>query len=91
MINKLIQTVELCKGVECEHGARCVAGVCVCPETCPEHSSEPVCGSDAKTYPSECELQRAACGGDPKLPTLQVTFYGDCGERFAVAALSKFA
>ncbi|XP_029165671.1 agrin-like isoform X4 [Nylanderia fulva] len=79
---------ELCTRVKCEHGAHCVAGVCVCPEVCPESSGELVCGSDVKTYQSECELQRAACGRDPKLPTLHVTFYGDCGDRLAVAALS---
>lgn len=67
-----------------------MAGVCVCPEECPESTGEPVCGSDAKTYPSECELQKAACGRDPKLPVLHVIFYGDCGERF-VAALSKLS
>lgn len=66
-----------------------MAGLCVCPDECPESGGEPVCGSDAKTYPSECELQKAACGRDPKLPVLHVIFYGDCGERFAVAALSK--
>lgn len=77
--------------MECEHGAHCVAGVCVCPEVCPENGGgELVCGSDAKTYQSECELQRAACGRDPKLPALHVIFYGDCGERLAVAALSMF-
>ncbi|KMQ92751.1 agrin-like isoform x1 protein [Lasius niger] len=65
-----------------------MAGVCVCPEVCPESSGELVCGSDVKTYQSECELQRAACGRDLKLPTLHVTFYGDCGDRLAVAALT---
>lgn len=79
---------ELCTRVKCEHGAHCVAGVCACPEICPESSGELVCGSDVKTYQSECELQQAACGRDPKLPTLHVTFYGDCGDRLAVAALS---
>ncbi|XP_054001386.1 agrin-like isoform X3 [Hylaeus anthracinus] len=79
---------ELCARVKCEHGAYCRAGECVCPEECPKSDGEPVCGSDAKTYPSECELQKAACDKDPKLPVLRVIFYGDCGERFAVAALS---
>lgn len=74
--------------MKCDHGAHCVAGVCVCPKVCPESSGELVCGSDAKTYQSECELQRAACGRDPKLPALHVIFYGDCTERLAAAALS---
>nr|XP_050849942.1 agrin-like isoform X3 [Vespula vulgaris] len=82
---------ELCARVECENGGRCMAGVCVCPEICPESNGEPVCGSDAKTYQSECELQKAACGRDPKLPALHVIFYGDCGERFAVAALTTMS
>lgn len=74
--------------MKCDHGAHCVAGVCVCPKVCPESSGELVCGSDAKTYQSECELQQAACGRDPKLPALHVIFYGDCTERLAAAALS---
>lgn len=78
----------MCARVKCDHGAHCVAGVCVCPKVCPESSGELVCGSDAKTYQSECELQRAACGRDPKLPALHVIFYGDCAERLAAAALS---
>ena len=81
--------LELCSKVECENGAHCIAGVCVCPKTCPEKSGETVCGSDAKTYSSECELQKAACERDPKLAPLQVIFYGECVEKFAVAALSK--
>ncbi|KAL0132239.1 hypothetical protein PUN28_000198 [Cardiocondyla obscurior] len=79
---------ELCARVKCDHGAHCVAGECVCPKVCPESSGELVCGSDAKTYQSECELQRAACGRDPKLPALHVIFYGDCAERLAAAALT---
>nr|XP_033325096.1 agrin-like isoform X2 [Megalopta genalis] len=82
---------ELCTRVECEYGAHCMAGVCVCPEECPEITEKPVCGSDAKNYPSECELQKAACGRDPKLPVLHVIFYGDCGDRFAVAALTTMS
>ncbi|KOX73004.1 Agrin [Melipona quadrifasciata] len=82
---------ELCARIECDHEAHCMAGVCVCPDECPESTGEPVCGSDTKTYPSECELQKAACGRDPKLPVLHVIFYGDCGERYAVAALTTMS
>ena len=60
----------------------------MCPKVCPESSGELVCGSDLKTYRSECELQQAACGRDPKLSALHVIFYGDCSERLAAAALS---
>ncbi|XP_066597691.1 agrin-like isoform X2 [Prorops nasuta] len=82
----------LCANVKCENKARCMAGVCICPEECPEETTgKIVCGSDTKTYPSECELQRAACDRDPKLPALHVIFYGDCSERFAVASLTTMS
>lgn len=93
LIEKIIKDniyTELCTNVECANGARCSAGECICPESCPEPKDEPVCGTDAKTYPSECELQRAACDRDKaKLAALHVAFHGECGEKFAVAALSK--
>ncbi|XP_043286401.1 agrin-like isoform X3 [Venturia canescens] len=82
---------ELCSNVDCENGARCVAGNCICPESCPESTTEMACGSDAKTYRSECELQRAACERDPKLPPLHVIFYGECGEKIAVAAMTTMS
>ncbi|XP_051154479.1 agrin-like isoform X3 [Leptopilina boulardi] len=82
---------ELCSNVECENDAHCVAGVCVCPKNCPNKSGEIVCGSDAKTYSSECELQKAACERDTKLAPLQVIFYGECVEKFPVAALTTMS
>ncbi|XP_074109510.1 agrin isoform X2 [Cotesia typhae] len=83
---------KLCTNVECANGARCSAGECICPESCPEPKDEPVCGTDAKTYPSECELQRAACDRDKaKLAALHVAFHGECGEKFAVAALTTMS
>ncbi|XP_044018032.1 agrin-like isoform X3 [Aphidius gifuensis] len=79
----------LCNNVDCENGARCSAGECICPESCPDTRDEPVCGTDGKTYSSECELQRVACDRlETKLPRLHVAFNGECGEKFAVAALS---
>ncbi|XP_023317624.1 agrin-like isoform X1 [Trichogramma pretiosum] len=79
---------EQCANVACENGARCEAGQCICPLQCPEPTGDSVCGSNSKTYPSECELQKAACQREPHLPPLHVTFYGECGEGFPVAALS---
>lgn len=82
----------LCNNVDCENGARCSAGECICPESCPDTRDEPVCGTDGKTYSSECELQRVACDRlETKLPRLHVAFNGECGEKFAVAALSKLS
>lgn len=85
----IVYIAEVCEAVECEHGAYCISGRCVCPTTCPENVGEKVCGSDGKTYSTECALQRAACNRDPKLPSLQMTFYGECGEKSANPAQSK--
>ncbi|XP_034935622.1 agrin-like isoform X2 [Chelonus insularis] len=83
---------KLCTDIKCDNGAYCAAGECVCPKSCPEPKGEPVCGTDAKTYPSECELQRTACDRDKtKLPPLHVAFHGECGEKFAVAALTTMS
>ena len=81
---------ELCQGVECQWGARCEAGECVCPTNCGGstgiHMSEPVCASNMVTYPNECELQRASCNQPPGVPPLTVVFYGDCREKNVVPA-----
>ncbi|CAB0041271.1 unnamed protein product, partial [Trichogramma brassicae] len=82
---------EQCANVACENGARCEAGQCICPLQCPEPTGDSVCGSNSKTYPSECELQKAACQREPHLPPLHVTFYGECGEGFPVAALTTMS
>ncbi|CAH0727341.1 unnamed protein product, partial [Brenthis ino] len=71
--------VNPCAEVECRHGAECrVEGsgaVCACPPPCAP-VLRPVCGSDARTHDSECELKRAACllGRE-----LKVVHAGACG------------
>ncbi|KFW85050.1 Agrin, partial [Manacus vitellinus] len=47
---------------KCQFGAICEAetGRCVCPTECVP-SAQPVCGSDGRTYGSECELHVRAC------------------------------
>ncbi|KAL0851118.1 hypothetical protein ABMA28_006986 [Loxostege sticticalis] len=71
--------VNPCAEVECRHGAECrVEGggaVCACPPAC-EPVLRPVCGSDARTHDSECELRRAACLLGRELRVLHA---GACG------------
>lgn len=78
--------VNPCAEVECRYGAECrVEGsgaVCACPPPC-EPVLRPVCGSDARTHDSECELGRVACllGRE-----LRVVHAGACG-KFTVTHL----
>ncbi|XP_063292084.1 agrin isoform X1 [Pelobates fuscus] len=61
---------------KCQFGAICEAetGRCVCPTECVP-SAQPVCGTDKKTYSSECELHVRAC---TQQINLQVAAQGDC-------------
>lgn len=79
---------EVCLDVHCQHGARCRAGVCVCPLTCPEGPAEPVCASDQQTYKSECHMLLQACATDP-LNQLTVLFFGACSVKFKTSPISK--
>jgi len=54
---------------------------CVCQQECFDYGdslgSKPVCGSDDKDYPNQCEMRRAACRNMSKI---YVKHYGKCGE-----------
>ena len=39
---------DLCRGVNCKHGAHCEQGLCVCPTNCPA-SDETLCATDMNT------------------------------------------
>ncbi|XP_059997778.1 agrin isoform X4 [Lagenorhynchus albirostris] len=61
---------------QCRFGALCEAetGRCVCPSECVA-SAQPVCGSDGRTYASECELHVHAC---TRQISLHVASAGPC-------------
>ena len=49
---------------------------CVCPEECVKFDS-PVCGSDDKVYPNECELNVQACR---RQAVIVVVSQGECSK-----------
>ncbi|XP_060515918.1 agrin-like isoform X3 [Cylas formicarius] len=75
-------------GINPCHSARCTfdqecsinkygIAECVCPPEC-EPIMRPVCSSDGRAFPSECELKRAACL--TRTP-IKIAYAGVCGER----------
>ena len=75
-----ITFLEPCRNVVCDNHAICIAtpanqGVCRCPQKC-FGQNDPVCGSDGKTYKSECELKRVSCN---QQKPLKVKKKGRCG------------
>lgn len=76
-----------CKEKECSFGAQCVPSLdgltarCQCPQRCDSYGdsvgSTPVCGSDGRDYPTQCEMRRAACR---EMKDIRVKYFGKCGE-----------
>lgn len=66
---------DLCRDVQCKHGAHCESGVCVCPTHCPNDVFEPLCGSDLVTYANECEMLKRTCQKDSQVTLLH---HGTC-------------
>ncbi|XP_050707970.1 follistatin-like, partial [Eriocheir sinensis] len=68
-----------CAGVRCGEDRKCVvrcgAPRCVCSPQCHLKHEEAVCGSDNRTYKSECHLLKRACR---KKQRLSVAHYGPC-------------
>ncbi|XP_026758909.2 agrin-like [Galleria mellonella] len=74
-----------CRGVTCGPGALCrptpdgLFYNCECPTSCPSYGdhegSRPLCASDARDYPGECEMRRAACESNTNIT---FKYYGKC-------------
>ncbi|XP_049733524.1 agrin isoform X1 [Elephas maximus indicus] len=66
---------------QCRFGALCEAetGRCVCPSECVA-LAQPVCGSDGRTYASECELHVAACTHQISLHVAAAGHCQTCGD-----------
>uniref|UniRef100_A0A8C5VMH6 Agrin n=1 Tax=Microcebus murinus TaxID=30608 RepID=A0A8C5VMH6_MICMU len=76
---------DACRGMLCGFGAVCEPSAegpgraaCVCKKSACPSVVAPVCGSDASTYSSECELQRAQCTQQRRIRLLS---RGPCGSR----------
>ncbi|XP_071744325.1 agrin isoform X3 [Lepeophtheirus salmonis] len=69
---------DICRGINCQYGAKCLDGVCVCPTNCPRHE-ERLCGTDYMTYLNECEMLKATCTAknEGKIP-ISFLHHGPC-------------
>lgn len=74
-----------CIDLNCPFGAECIRSKdgkkaeCVCPQKCytfgDSVGSRPVCGSDGRDYPNDCELRRRACAHNK---SIESKFPGRC-------------
>ncbi|GBP15556.1 Agrin [Eumeta japonica] len=74
-----------CRGVTCEPGAQCRPAAdgrgytCECPLACPSYGdhegARALCADDARDYPGECEMRRAACETNTNIT---FKYYGKC-------------
>ena len=65
----------MCDDLDCPYGSDCIVGDdnlphCVCPD-CSDVSLDPVCGSDQRTYRSECHLMRVVCRYGRRISVVQ--------------------
>ena len=65
---------DLCENKNCHKYAVCQRGTCIC-EGCGKVKKSPVCGSDGKTFDSECEMRKLACEQNSNV---SVRHYGAC-------------
>lgn len=85
-VNIVADVPDPCRGVSCGFGELCRPTAdaksyhCECPTSCPSYGdhegSRPLCGSDARDYPGECEMRRAACETNTNIT---FKYFGKCG------------
>ena len=69
-----------CAFASCKQNRRCSVKPdrtvqCSCPTSCPT-ASDSVCGTDGRTYPTKCHLEKEAC---EKNKFLEAEKKGNCG------------
>ena len=80
-LDDIAHHVPTCLNKKCYHGAECMIrdglAECVCPNFCSHSTSATmICGSDSRTYGSECQLKQYACRHQKEI---YVSYEGACG------------